>query len=181
LRLCLHDNPASVTEVPCKSTSRTKARVIERTITTMKMARGDKSKAIDAAVDAIKRGEFGDYGKAAKQFKCSRTAVSRRVRGLAKSRKDANSFWHQCLTIEQEEVLIHRINHLTDRGMPPTSHIIKNLAEEIRGAPVGKNWVGQFVKRHDIRLKSLYLRNIDNLRAGAEYAPMFQLFFSVVS
>jgi len=37
------------------------------------------------------------------------------------------------------------------------------------------------VKRHSIRLKSLYLRNIDNLRAGAEYAPMFQLFFSVVS
>jgi hypothetical protein len=65
--------------------------------------------------------------------------------------------------------------------MPPTSHIVKNLTEEIRGAPVGKNWVGQFVKRYGIRLKSLYLRNIDNLRAGAEYAPMFQLFFSVVS
>jgi len=65
--------------------------------------------------------------------------------------------------------------------MPPTSHIVRNLAEEIRGERIGKNWVGQFVKRHDIRLKSLYLRNIDNLRAGAEYAPMFQLFFSVVS
>ena len=57
--------------------------------------------------------------------------------------------------------------------MPPTSYIIKNLAEEIRGAEVGKNWVGHFVKRHSIRLKSLYLRNINNLRAGAEYAPIF--------
>ena len=65
--------------------------------------------------------------------------------------------------------------------MPPTSHIVRNLAEEIRGGPVRKNWVGQFVKRHGIRLKSLYLRNIDNLRASAEYALMFQLFFSVVS
>jgi hypothetical protein len=37
------------------------------------------------------------------------------------------------------------------------------------------------MKRHDIRLKSLYLRNIDNLRAGAEYALIFQLFFSVIS
>lgn len=145
------------------------------------MARIDKSANISKAVDAIKRGEFTDYAKAAKHFKCSRSAVSRRVRGLTKSRKEANSFWHQCLTIEQEEVLIHRINYLTDRAMPPTSHIVKNLAEEIRGAPVGKNWVGQFVKRHGIRLKSLYLRNIDNLRAGAEYAPMFQLFFSIVS
>lgn len=107
--------------------------------------------------------------------------MSRRIRGLTKSKKDADSFWNQCLTNEQEEVLIHRINTLTDRAMPPTSHIVRNLAEEIRGGKVGKNWVGQFVKRHGIRLKSLYLHNIDNLRAGAEYAPMFQLFFSIVS
>jgi hypothetical protein len=66
-------------------------------------------------------------------------------------------------------------------SMPPTSHIVKNLAEELRGKEVGKNWVGQFVKRYRIRLKSLYLRNINNLLASAEYAPMFQLFFSVVS
>jgi hypothetical protein len=64
--------------------------------------------------------------------------------------------------------------------MPPTSHIVRNLAEEIRGRPVGKNWVGQFVKRYDIRLKSLYLHNIDNLHAGTEYTLIFQLFFSVV-
>ncbi len=140
-----------------------------------------KSKRIDNAVATIRRGEFSDYGKAAEHFKCDRGALSRRVKGLTKSKKEADSFWRQCLTIEQEEVLIYRINNLTDRGMPPTSHIVKNLAEEIRGAPVGKNWVGQFVKRHDIRLKSLYLRNINNLRASAEYAPMFQLFFSIVS
>jgi Tc5 transposase DNA-binding domain len=139
-----------------------------------------KSGAVDAAVGAIQRGEFADYSNAAKHFKCSRTAVSRRVRGLTKTKREANSFWHQCLTIEQGEVLIDRINYLTDRSIPPTSHIVRNLAEEIRGGPVGKNWVGQFVKRHGIRLKSLYLRNIDNLRAGAEYAPMFQLFFSAV-
>jgi hypothetical protein len=140
-----------------------------------------KSSCIDQAVAAIQRGEFTDYANAAKNFKCSQYGVSRRIRGLTKTKKEANSFWHQCLTIEQEEVLIDRINLLMDRAMPPTSHIVKNLAEEIRGGPVGKNWVGQFVKRHRVRLKSLYLRNIDNLRAGAEYAPMFQLFFSVVS
>jgi len=145
------------------------------------MARIDKSARVTAAVDAIRRGEFTDYAKAAKKYGCTHSAVSRRVRGLTKTRREAHSFWLQCLTIEQEEVLIHRINYLTNRGMPPTSYIVKNLVEEIRGKQVGKNWVGQFVKRHDIRLKSLYLRNIDNLRAGAEYAPMFQLFFSVVS
>ena len=139
-----------------------------------------KSSRIDAAVAAIERGEFSDYANAAREYECDRSALSRRIRGQTKSKKEADSLWRQCLTNEQEEVLIHRINTLTDRAMPPTSHIVKNLAEEIRGGPVGKNWVGQFVKRHDLRLKSLYLRNIDNLRAGAEYAPMFQLFFSVV-
>ena len=35
--------------------------------------------------------------------------------------------------------LIGHINKLTDRGIPPTSQIVKNLAEEIRGKEVGKN------------------------------------------
>jgi hypothetical protein len=98
-----------------------------------------KSSRIDAAVAAIQRGEFADYSNAAVHYKCSHTAVSRRVRGLTKLKKEANSFWHQCLTIKQEEVLIDRINYLTDRSMPPTSHIVRNLVEEIRGGPVGKN------------------------------------------
>jgi hypothetical protein len=101
--------------------------------------RSTKSERIEAAIDAIKRGEFVDYANAATKYGCHRSTLSKRIRGLTKSKKDANSFFHQCLTIEQEEVLIARINHLTDRGMPPTSHIVKNLAEEIRGERVGKN------------------------------------------
>ena len=65
--------------------------------------------------------------------------------------------------------------------MLPTSHIIKNLVEEIRGQYIKKNWVSQFIKYYNIKLKSLYLRNINNLRAGAEYALMFQLFFSTIN
>jgi hypothetical protein len=144
------------------------------------MARISKSEAIDAAVAAIRRGEFTHYSQAAKYYKCDRTSVSKRIRGLTKTRKEANSFFLQCLTDTQEDVLIQRINRLTDRGMPPTSSIVKSLAEEIRGKPVGKNWVGQFVKRHQKVLKSLYLRNIDNLRVGAEYAPIVKQFFDLV-
>jgi hypothetical protein len=46
----------------------------------------------------------------------------------------------QALTNAQKEALIGIINKLTDRRMPSTSAVVKNLAEEIRGAPVGKNW-----------------------------------------
>jgi len=170
-----------ITEVPPQNTPRLKTRVFASHYYYKMRDKYVKSKRIDAAVAAIRRGEFSNYTEAAKEYECDRGAVSRRIRGLTKSKKEADSFWRQCLTNEQEEVLIQRINDLTDRGMPPTSQIVKNLAEEIRGERVGKNWVGQFVKRYGIRLKSLYLRNIDNLRAGAEYALMFQLFFSVVS
>lgn len=140
-----------------------------------------KSGRIDAAVAALERGEFKDYSGAAKHYGVSRSAVSRCVRGLTTSTRVAHSEYVQCLTLEQEETLIARINKLSDRAMPPTSHIVPNLVEEIKGEAVGKNWVGQFVKRYNIRLKSLYLRNINNLRAGVEYAPIFQLFFSIVS
>ena len=73
-----------------------------------------KSKAVDSAVAAIQRGEFTDYANAARKYGCLRTAVSRRVRGLTKTKREANSFWYQCLSIEQEEVLINQINYLTD-------------------------------------------------------------------
>ena len=103
------------------------------------MARIDKSARITAAVDAIRRGEFTNYANIAKHYKCLQTAVSRRVRGLTKTRQEANLFWHSCLTIKQEEVLIYRINYLTDRAMLPTSHIVKSLVKEIRGGRVRKN------------------------------------------
>ena len=101
-----------------------------------------KSKAINKAVAVIQRGDFFHYSDTAAEYKCNREALSWRIRGLTKSKKEADSFWRQCLTDEQKDVLIQRINDLTDQGMPPTSQIIKNLAEEIKGARIRKNWVG---------------------------------------
>ena len=72
------------------------------------------------------------------------------------------------------------MNHLTNRGLPPANSIVKNLAEEIIGGSVGKNWSNQFVKRHKQRLISGYLRNIDKKRQDTEYAPMFKRFFELV-
>jgi hypothetical protein len=105
----------------------------------LNMTRVDKSARIASAIAAIRSGEIKDYSKAAAKFNVDCTTISKRIRGLTKSRKDADSFWRQCLTNAQEETLIAHINKLTDRGMPPTSSIVQNLAEEIRGAKVGKN------------------------------------------
>ena len=103
------------------------------------MARSDKSARISAAVAALRAGEFANASKAAAHFNCGRTAITRRDKGYTVPRQEANSLYLQCLTTEQEEVLIGHINKLADRGMPQTSSIVKNLAEEIRGAEVRKN------------------------------------------
>ena len=103
------------------------------------MGRADKSAQVTKAVLTIHSGEFKDYSNAAKKFHCSHTAVMRRIKGQTKTRQEANSFWHQCLTDDEEEILISRINKLMDRGLPPTSQIIRNLAKEIRKGPVRRN------------------------------------------
>ena len=108
--------------------------------------------------------------------------LRRRWNGTQGSIQAANSEYRQRLTDVQEEVLIKNINRLANRGMPPTPAIVKNLAEEmLSGAKVGKNWTASFVRRHGERLTSLYLRNSDRVRTKAEYYPMFELFYSLVS
>ena len=58
------------------------------------MARVDKSARIAAAIAAIKLGEIIDYSKVAAKFDVDYTIISKRIHGLTKSKKDANSFWH---------------------------------------------------------------------------------------
>ena len=97
------------------------------------------------------------------------------------SRQEATSEYHQCLTATQEEALIKLIDRLTNHGLPPTNSIVKNLAEEIIGRRVGKNWSNEFVKRHKDCLTSLYLENIDKKRQDVEYVPMFKQFYDLVT
>jgi hypothetical protein len=56
------------------------------------MARTDKSARIAAAIAAIQSGEITDYSKAAAKFSVDRTMISKRICGLTKLRRDANSF-----------------------------------------------------------------------------------------
>ena len=94
--------------------------------------------------------------------------------------QDANSQYCQALTNAQEKALISIINNLTNCNMPPTSAIVKNLAEEIRGGPVGKNWTSGFLKRHKDELRSQYLSNIDNKRVKGEFPLVYEEFFKLV-
>lgn len=124
--------------------------------------------------------EAPNYAAIARKYNLERSTLSRRHRGKTTSRELYESEHMQCLTNAQERVLINQINRLNELNLPPTSQIVRNFAEEMIGRPVGKNWAGQFVKRHQSELLSLYLRNINNKRVQSEYLPNYQLFFDLV-
>src|SRR5450756_2971681 len=136
---------------------------------------------IEKALDALNAQLIPNYTEIGQKFGVERTTLMRRWKGICSSRAEATSLYHKLLTDTQEEALVDQINKLTTRGLPPTSHIVKNLAEEVIGREVNKNWTAHFVKRHSSRLKSLYLRNIDNLRMKSEYGPYIQHFFDLVA
>jgi hypothetical protein len=56
------------------------------------MGRIDKLARVTQAVNTIRRGEFTNYAKVAREYKYSYIAISRHVRGLIKTRREAYSF-----------------------------------------------------------------------------------------
>ena len=136
---------------------------------------------IELALADIEGQKKPNYAAIARKHEVDPTTLTRRHKGQTVSRVTVISEIHQRLTVQQEEVLIMHINKLTDRGIPLTSRILRNMAEEIIGESVGMNRLGRFVRRHQGGLKSLYLRNIHNVRKKAEYKPSFKMFYELVS
>ena len=135
---------------------------------------------LQLAIDDLAEQDTPNYMATSKKHDVPRKTLRNRFLGKTVSRQEATSEYHQCLTAAQEEALIKLINRLTNRGLPPTNSIVKNLAEEIIGRRVGKNWSNDFIKRHKDCLTSRYLENIDKKHQDAEYAPMFKQFYDLV-
>ena len=136
---------------------------------------------IDLALADLNAQLLPNIRATARKYQLVESTLRRRWNGQTTSHQDCSSKYKQRLTSGQEDALIEQINRLTDRGLPPTNRIVRNLAEEILQGPIGKNWTGDFIKRHKDRLKSLYLCNMDKERIQSEYAPMFKQFYDLVS
>ncbi len=134
-----------------------------------------------AALDALDRQLIPNYAAILKEFELERTTLIRRHTGRTNSRATATSLYRKLLADTLEEALISQINKLTLRGIPPTTYMVRNFAEEMIGREVNKNWMASFVARHSDRLKSLYLRNIDHLRIKSEYRPHPVFVFDLVA
>lgn len=133
-----------------------------------------------AACDHLDRQEKLNYAAAAREFNLNVRTLERHYTGKCGSRQEASSKHHQRLNDVEEDTLLRYIDELTNRHIPPTTQIVKNLAEEILGAPVGENWANRFVKRHEDRICSVYLKPIDHKRASAESITVFKRYFAIV-
>ena len=135
---------------------------------------------IEAAIAELKPQKRVNYAATARKWKVEPTTLRRRFIGETRSIQEANAESHQKLTSIQEEALIEHINKLTDRGIPPTPQIVKNIAEELAKSKLGPNWVSRFCKRHCSHLASEYLRKIDHKRKVADNFRYFHYFFNTV-
>jgi Tc5 transposase DNA-binding domain len=104
--------------------------------TAMDSAKNDR---IKAAMDQLDSQRALNYAAAVRDHNIDRTTLARRYNSKTVSRAEANSTYRQRLNDVQEDTLLRYIDTLTDRHIPPTSQIVRNLAEEILKGPVGKN------------------------------------------
>jgi hypothetical protein len=133
--------------------------------------------AIQKALDDLESQEAPNFTAVAKTYEIDRTTLMRRYKGISRSHQEAHSESQSLLTIRQEAVLLKHINDLTDRGLPPTPQILRNLVFEVVKVQPGKNWVYRFCQRYQNKIKSLYLRGIDQRRHVADNSAYFKHFY----
>ena len=137
--------------------------------------------AIELAIAALESSEIINFTATAKEFEIDRNKLRRRYYGQCVPKEEAMARCAMKLSPEQEEVLVRHIIELTNRGTPPSTRIVKNFAEEMIRDYIGEQWIKRFIKRHQSRLKSIYLRSMDHQRQKAEFRPHFIEFYRLVS
>jgi hypothetical protein len=135
---------------------------------------------MDDAIAFLKAQDAPNYAAAARLYDVQPTTLRRRFLGLATSRAAASAEHHQLLNTAQEEVLLGYINKMTARHIPLTPQIVQNLAMELLGWPLGKNWPAAFIKRHKERICSRYLYSLDHSRCLAEKSALFEQFYIII-
>jgi hypothetical protein len=94
---------------------------------------------IPEAIADLETQVVSNVSATAEKYDVTRKTLENRWKGKSVLMEEAVSIHRQCLTNSQEKALVRVIKNLTERRMPPTTAIVKNLAKEIWGCAVGKN------------------------------------------
>ena len=117
--------------------------------------------AIDKALKDLASQESPNYGATARKYGIDRTTLSRRHRGLARSRAVNVANTKSLLTPQQEKELVDYINKLSVFGLPPVVSMIRNFAFNISKKTPGKNWPTRFISKYSSKLDSGFLKGFN--------------------
>jgi hypothetical protein len=134
---------------------------------------------IDEALAALSLQDVPNYTATAKEFKVNRSTLSRRHRGKT-AEKGSKPSSIALLSDKQQKGLVSYINELTNRGIPPTTTMVRQFACDISGKRPGKNWVYRFIQSERNTLQSAYLKGVDLHRKKADNTYQYQLYFDLV-
>ena len=140
-----------------------------------------KKKDINTALEEVRSTELPNYAAIAEEHGVHRSTLSRRARGVTRSREEFVSPELKLLTTPQEEVLLNNIDRLSERGLHLTPRILRNIVQELVGHSIGKNWVYNFTQRYSDRISTPYLKGFDRERQIADNPITIRHFFTNVS
>jgi hypothetical protein len=136
---------------------------------------------INTALEEVRNTESPNYAAIADKHGVHRSTLSRRARGVTRSREEFTSDELKLLTNGQEEVLLNNIDRLDEKGLFITPRILRSIVEELVGHSIGKNWVYNFVDRYSKRITTPYLKGFDRDRQIADNPITIRHFFTNVS
>ena len=134
---------------------------------------------IEAALDDLKSQEKPLIRATARKYAVPYETLRSQYKGICLPKAQYHET-RQLLSHQQERVLLKHIETLSERGIPPTNSIIKNLAREICGEQPGKNWVYAFLQRHDSEVASVSLEGFDLSRQKADNYVSIKQYFDLV-
>lgn len=85
------------------------------------------------------------------------------------------------LSKEQEGVLLDHLERLGKRHLFITPAVLRNMATEITQHQPSDSWARKFVKKHGDRVKCMVVGGMEASRHAAEYQPVFDKWFDLVS
>jgi hypothetical protein len=102
--------------------------------------------AIELAIQDLRFLDKPNISATAKLYNVDRSTLSRRHREVTNPKPKCHEK-EQLLGHQQEQDLVEYINKLTERGLPPTTAMVRNFAEQIAGRRPGNGWSQRFCTR----------------------------------
>ena len=117
-----------------------------------------------------------NYNVTAKKYHVVSTTLMRWYIRKIVSNYETSTDHQQALNATQKNDLLEYVQWLVTYGILSTPAIVQNFAEEIYGGCLRRCWTTQFIRHHEMHLKTMYLQNINSLWKKSKYAPYLRLF-----